>query len=106
MGLGRRQVFRLTKAYGKHGPQALVSRRRGRPSNRCYPTALRKAAIHATVLIEQYCFHHQSPPVARKPNKSCRWRGHSASAPPSGPVHFRHNVYFNKKMLPISIFLH
>jgi hypothetical protein len=38
MGLGRRQVFRLAKAYGRHGPQALVSRRRGRPSNRCHPT--------------------------------------------------------------------
>ena len=62
MGLGRRQVFRLAKAYGKHGPQALGSRRRGRPSTRCYPTALRKAAIHATVLIEQYCLHHQAPP--------------------------------------------
>ena len=61
MGLGRRQVFRLAKAFSQHGPQALVSRRRGRPSNRCYPTALRKAAIHATVLIEQYCLHHQAP---------------------------------------------
>src|SRR5258705_4760779 len=77
MRLGRRQVFRLAKAYGKHGPQALGSRRRGRPSPRCYPTALRKAAIHATVLIEQYCLHPQAPPVARKPTKSCRWRGHS-----------------------------
>ncbi|MEA2897442.1 MAG: hypothetical protein QOJ84_3057 [Bradyrhizobium sp.] len=28
MGIGRRQVFRLAKAYGEHGPQALVSRRR------------------------------------------------------------------------------
>src|SRR5664279_3773224 len=45
MGLGRRQVFRLAKAYGKHGPEALVSRRRGRPSNRCYPTALRAEVI-------------------------------------------------------------
>jgi Winged helix-turn helix len=35
MSLGWRQVFRLAKAYGKHGPQALVSRRRGRSSNRC-----------------------------------------------------------------------
>ena len=26
MGVGRRQVFRLAKAYDKHGPQALVSR--------------------------------------------------------------------------------
>src|SRR5665213_4284382 len=45
MGLGRRQVFRLAKAYSKHGPEALVSRRRGRPSNRCYPTALRTEVV-------------------------------------------------------------
>jgi Winged helix-turn helix len=45
MGLGRRQVFRLAKAYGQHGPAALVSRRRGRPSNRCYPSDLRTAVI-------------------------------------------------------------
>src|ERR1700716_3814179 len=45
MGLGRRQVFRLAKAYGQHGARALVSRRRGRPSNRCYPTALRAEVI-------------------------------------------------------------
>jgi len=30
MGLGRRQVFRLAKAYSQQGPEALVSRRRGR----------------------------------------------------------------------------
>ena len=34
MKLWQRQVFRLAKAYGQHGPQALVSRRRGKPSNR------------------------------------------------------------------------
>jgi hypothetical protein len=45
MGLGRRQVF-------KHGPQALVSRRRGRPSNRCYPTALRAEVIG--IIRERY----------------------------------------------------
>jgi transcriptional regulator with GAF, ATPase, and Fis domain len=27
MGLGRRQVFRLAKAFARHGPEALVSRR-------------------------------------------------------------------------------
>ena len=37
MSLGRRQVFRLAKAYARRGPEALVSRRRGRPSNRAYP---------------------------------------------------------------------
>ena len=52
MGIGRRQVFRLAKAYGKHGPEALVSRRRGRPSNRCYPTALRAEVMgNVTSLI-------------------------------------------------------
>ena len=30
MGLGRRQVFRLAKAYAQRGPGALVSRKRGR----------------------------------------------------------------------------
>src|ERR1700723_2737245 len=52
MGLGRRQVFRLAKAFGQHGPQALVSRRRGRPSNRCYPTALRAEVIG--IIRERY----------------------------------------------------
>jgi winged helix-turn helix protein len=40
MGLGRRQVFRLAKAYGKHGPQALVSH---------------GAAGRATAAIRQLC---------------------------------------------------
>src|SRR4030088_1421062 len=52
MGLGRRQVFRRAKAYDKHGPQALVSRRRGRPGNRCYPTALRAEVIG--IIKERY----------------------------------------------------
>src|ERR1700723_4510300 len=52
MGLGRRQVFRLAKAFGQHGPQALVSRRRGRPSSRCYPTALRAEVIG--IIRERY----------------------------------------------------
>src|SRR4051794_11751009 len=45
MGLGRREVFRLAKAYVQRGPEALVSRQRGRPSNRCYPAGFREAAI-------------------------------------------------------------
>ena len=39
MGLGRRQVFRLAKAYGEHGPLALVSRRLGKPQ-RALPATL------------------------------------------------------------------
>ena len=53
MGLGRRQVFRLAKAYGVDGPQALVSRRRGRPGNRSYPMALRAEMIG--LIRERYC---------------------------------------------------
>ena len=67
MGLGRRQVFRLAKAYGGHGPQALVSRRRGRPSNRCYPPALRAEVIG--IVRERYCDFGPTP---------CRKKGGSA----------------------------
>lgn len=52
MGLGRRQVFRLGKVFRQHGPTALVSRRRGKPSNRSYPTALRMEVIG--IIRERY----------------------------------------------------
>jgi hypothetical protein len=45
LNLGRRQVFRLAKAFGQRGPAALGSRRRGKPSNRAYPAALRLEVI-------------------------------------------------------------
>jgi hypothetical protein len=45
MGLGRRQVLRLAKAYRQRGPAALVSNRRGKRSNRSYPTGLRAEVI-------------------------------------------------------------
>ena len=45
MRLTRRQVFRLAKAYRERGPVALVSTRRGKPSNRSYPAALRTEAL-------------------------------------------------------------
>ena len=34
MGVGRRQVFRLSRAFAAAGELGLVSRKRGRPSNR------------------------------------------------------------------------
>jgi len=43
--LTRRQIFRLAKAYRERGPAALVSARRGKSSNRCYPTALRTEVL-------------------------------------------------------------
>jgi hypothetical protein len=45
MRLCRRQVLRLAKGYAAQGPSALVSRRRGRASNRSYPAALRGKTI-------------------------------------------------------------
>jgi Winged helix-turn helix len=45
LGLERRQVFRLLKAYRTEGPTGLISKRRGRPGNRRKPAALRRAAL-------------------------------------------------------------
>ena len=45
MGVTRRQVFRLARAYRAGGAAALVSKRRGRSSNRSYPPAVRTKAL-------------------------------------------------------------
>jgi len=52
IGLGRRQVFRLAQVFRRRGPTALVSRRRGKPSNRSYPTTLRTEVIG--IIRERY----------------------------------------------------
>ena len=45
LGLGRRQVFRLLQAFRSRGAAGLVSRRRGRPSNRRYGDELRARVL-------------------------------------------------------------
>ena len=45
LGLERRQVYRLLKAYRIEGPTGLISKRRGRRSNRRKPEALRRAVL-------------------------------------------------------------
>src|SRR5215218_10102799 len=45
LGLERRQVFRLLKVYRTGGPAGLVSKPRGRPSNRRQPAELRATAL-------------------------------------------------------------
>ena len=45
LGLERRQVFRLLRAYRTAGPTGLISKRRGRRSNRRKPEALRRAVL-------------------------------------------------------------
>jgi Winged helix-turn helix len=46
MGLGRRQIYRLRRAFSADGPAGLASRKRGRPSNR-----KRGESFRATVLV-------------------------------------------------------
>ena len=45
LGLEQRQVYRLLKAYRAEGPAGLISKRRGRPSNRRKPEELRIEAL-------------------------------------------------------------
>jgi winged helix-turn helix protein len=45
LGLERRQVFRLLKAYRSEGATGLISKRRGRRSNRRKPEGLRRAVL-------------------------------------------------------------
>jgi transposase len=52
LGLSRRQVFRLLARFRSEGPAGLASRRRGRPSNRRLPAAVREAAL--AVVRERY----------------------------------------------------
>jgi len=51
LGLERRQVFRLLKAYRIEGPIGLTSKRRGRRSNRRKPEAVRHAVL---MIIRQF----------------------------------------------------
>ncbi len=52
MGLERRQVFRLLKAYRAEGASGLISKRRSCPSNRRKPEALRREAL--ALIRERY----------------------------------------------------
>ena len=52
LGLERRQVFRLLKAYRSEGPTGLISKRRGHPSNRRKPEEVRDKAL--TIIRERY----------------------------------------------------
>jgi hypothetical protein len=45
IGLGRRQVFRLLEGLRASGPSGLISKRRGRPSNRRLPPEYRELAM-------------------------------------------------------------
>jgi hypothetical protein len=52
MGLGRRQVYRLHRAFAADGPAAVVSRRRGRASNHRHREAFRRTVL--ALVCEHY----------------------------------------------------
>jgi transposase len=52
MGVSRRQAFRLLRRFRDGGASALVSRRRGQPSNRRLPEGVR--AMIMTTVRERY----------------------------------------------------
>jgi hypothetical protein len=45
MGIGRRQLFRLRRSFASDGPSALISRKRGRPSNRKRGETFQRAVL-------------------------------------------------------------
>ena len=45
MGLGRRQVYRLRRTFATDGPTAVVSRKRGRPSNHRHGETFRRTVL-------------------------------------------------------------
>src|ERR1700760_2198675 len=52
LGIWRRQVFRLLKAFRLEGPTGLISKRRGHRSNRRKPEELRAKAL--TIIRQRY----------------------------------------------------
>jgi transposase len=52
MGLQRRQVYRLLDAFRSQGPDALISKRRGKPSNRAHGAAFRQTCL--AIVRERY----------------------------------------------------
>lgn len=52
MGLQRRQVYRLLDAFRAHGPDALISKRRGKPSNRAHGATFRQTCL--AIVRERY----------------------------------------------------
>ncbi len=52
IGVGRRQVYRLLDAFQTRGPDGLISRQRGRPSNRALGAVFRETVL--TIVREHY----------------------------------------------------
>jgi Winged helix-turn helix len=68
MGLGRRQVFRLRRAFRADGVPALVSRKRGRPGNRRHGETFRRTVL---ALVRQH-YPDFGPTFAAEKLASCQ----------------------------------
>ena len=45
IGVGRRQIYRLLQTFGADGPDGVISRKRGRPSNRALGAVFRETVL-------------------------------------------------------------
>src|SRR5437870_8260568 len=52
IGVGRRQIYRLLETFRAHGPDGLISRKRGGPSNRALGTVFRETVL--AIVRERY----------------------------------------------------
>src|SRR6266446_5724407 len=59
LGVGRRQIYRLLQAFRDHGPDALISRKRGGLSNRALGTVFNETVL--AIVRERYA--HFGPTV-------------------------------------------
>jgi Winged helix-turn helix len=69
MGLGRRQAYRLRRAFATDGPTAVVSRKRGRPSNQRHGETFRRTVLS---LVHEHCPDFGPTLAAEK--RSSDWR--------------------------------
>src|SRR5438309_6624490 len=96
LGLERRQVFRLLKAYRSEGATGLISRRRGRPSNRRKPEEVRDEAL--AIIRKRYWDF--GPTLAAEKLREVHFRRRRAAAPWSGEPAACHGM---TAKLPLSL---
>ena len=52
IGVGRRQIYRLLEAFRAHGADGVISRKRGKPSNRALGSVFRETVL--AIVRERY----------------------------------------------------
>ena len=71
IGLGRRQIYRLLQAFHADGPDGLISRKRGGPSNRALGAVFRETVLG--IVRERYADF--GPTLAAEKLWRASWRG-------------------------------